>query len=43
MRDGAVAFGLTLSQNGSVLLLAVSLVLIAYLGLKPVQYRPGVS
>jgi prolipoprotein diacylglyceryltransferase len=38
-----VAFGMTLSQNGSVLVFVVGLLLGLYLLRKPVQYRPIVN
>ncbi len=38
-----VAFGMTLSQNGSILFLAVALVLATMLWRKPVQYQPAAA
>ncbi len=38
-----VAFGMTLSQNGSILFLAVALILAVILLRKPVQYRPAMA
>jgi phosphatidylglycerol:prolipoprotein diacylglycerol transferase len=38
-----VAFGMTLSQNGSILFLAVALILAVILWRKPVQYQPALA
>jgi len=38
-----VAFGMTLSQNGSILFLLVGLILAWMLWRKPVQYRPALA
>jgi len=38
-----VAFGMTLSQNGSILFLVIALILAWRLWQKPVQYQPAMA
>jgi len=38
-----VAFGMTLSQNGSILFLLIGLILAWVLWRKPAQYRPALA
>jgi prolipoprotein diacylglyceryltransferase len=38
-----VAFGMTLSQNGSILFLAIASILAGFLWRKPVQYKPATA